>query len=200
MKYLILIILALSSQLAGAISVLPSNLNFANIGGLPAPASAWSFTNTAGQATVTGSLFLSESNNMHGDFDFRLGEKVNYSITSLSLALLNEEGRLFTEILLADSVILPSTGRPPAYSESVTALSPLAAIYLSDSGTLDPGRYTFHYASALVDGIAAFGFNFTMTSVPEAISVPDTGSSLLLMSLGLGAIVFVRRARGRNEL
>ena len=190
MKYLIAIILTLSSQLAGAISVTPSNLNFANVGGLPAPAGAWNFTNTAEQATVAGSLFLSGSNNMHGDFDFRLQEKVNYSIKSLSLALLNEGGRLFTEIWLGNSVLLPGSGRPPAYSESADAFSPLAGIYLSDNGTLDPGRYTFHYVSALTDGIAALGFNFTMTS--QTISVPDRGSSLLLMSLGLGAIAIWR--------
>ena len=178
---------------------------------------SWSFDNMATQATWRSSQTLSDQVQANYDgfsssaraqsvLNFTLTEAVNYSISGLLGGVLQAgaTAEYFGNLVngFGSPAPIPSTWQE---DELLTASTQVFGTLLAWSGNetgsltgqLLPGTYAFAMTGDTRNGLGGNGqgsFRFTMTPTVSTIpSVPDGGSTLILMGLAFSAIGVVRR-------
>jgi hypothetical protein len=169
---------------------------------------AWSFTNSTNQAVLTGNVNLSNpvaspnsSATAFQHLSFSLSEQADYALTGNLLVTPNSVGAAAG---LTGEIYLVDTNNDIYFGESIATSSGLIELpsvsFGTNTGSLAAGNYIVRLTSYLKNGDATGGFTLTLNTTPTTppdnggggSSVPDTGSTVMLLGMALAGIGGIR--------
>jgi energy-converting hydrogenase Eha subunit E len=183
----ILIPLILSLSSLSSLHAIPMSFATTSSSNYGGAISDWEFSNTPEKAVLSGFQLLVNSSFASDWIEMRFTQPVQYSLAANAIAFLAEGSSMFFYDRL-EVWPLMEPPYPQLYGKSASmAGSGFHATSLPlGSGIFEPGPILFTVGSNLAGAGIAFS-DFVLTITP--VSVPEMGSSLILLGMGLLAVL-----------